>query len=239
MLRDHRSRRAVVVALVIAPVLLLGVFAAATYTPLFHVRHVSVRGAPGLSRSEIERLAGIDPSTNVFHVDTGALEVKLQQDPRIQTASVDRELPGTLVIRIRERTPVAAIEVGGASVAVAGDGTLLPGSSTGGLPMIQVPGGVPSDSIRITAAQAVAAMSAALRDRVRALVPATDGEITIDIAGGLSVDYGQGGDDAQKVAALDAILRWAAAQHLTLRTVDVSIPSAPSGTLVDGTSVQP
>src|SRR5438034_409484 len=155
-LRDRATRRTKSVVLVAIPVLLLLAFAIATYTPMFHARNVRIEGATTLSRDHVLQLAGIEQGTNVFHLDTDAAERSLTTDPWIAYAIVERDLPGTVVIRIQERAPIAQSSVGSAPAALAGDGVVLPGAPTDGLPEIRTSVGELPDDVRTGAAQALA-----------------------------------------------------------------------------------
>jgi cell division protein FtsQ len=238
-LRDRVTPRTKSLALVALPVVLLVAFAVASYTPMFHARAVRIEGATTIPRDQVLRLAGIEPGTNVFHLDTGAAERSLTTDPWIASAVVERDLPGTVVIRIQERTPVARSSTGSTSVAVAGDGVVLPGAPTNGLPEIRASVGELTDDVRTGAAGALAALEPILRARVSAVVADPSGALVLDLAGDLTVRYGTAGDDAAKATALRAVLGWAAEQHVAVRDVDVTVPQAPSATLVDGSTVTP
>src|SRR5437773_11224348 len=103
-LGDRATRRTKAIAIVGLPVILIAAFALASYTPLFRVRDVRIEGAVTLSRERVLELAKIGPGTNVFHLDTSAVETALTADPWIVSATVERHLPGTVVIRLLERT---------------------------------------------------------------------------------------------------------------------------------------
>jgi len=219
--------------------MLVAAFAVASYTPMFHMREVRIEGATTVSRAQVLELAGIGPGTNVFHLDTAAAERSLATDPWIETATVERDLPSTVVIRIRERSPVARSSVGSALAVLAGDGVILPGASADGLPEIRASVGELPDDVRSGAATALAALTPILRARVSAVVAQPSGDLVMDLAGDLTVQYGPAGDDVAKAASLRAVLAWAATQHAALREVDVSVPQAPSATLTDGSTLTP
>jgi cell division septal protein FtsQ len=238
-LRDRATRRTKTIAVVALPLILVGAFALASYTSLFATRDIRIEGAATLTREDVLRLAGIGPGTNVFHLDADAVARALVADPWIATASVERHLPGTIVIRLQEREPIARSTVGLATVVLAGDGVALPGASADGLPEIRASVGEPSDDARAGAARALAALERILRARVAAVVVEPSGELVMDLAGDLTVHYGSPGDDAAKATALHAVLAWAAAQDEPLREVDVTVPEAPSATLVGGSTFTP
>jgi len=238
-LRERAAGRPRTIAVVAIPALLAVLFATATYTPLFHLRDVRVEGEHEVSRDRVLALAGVGPGTNVFHLDAGAIERALVTDPWIASATVERHLPGDVVIRIQERAPVARSAVGSTMVALAGDGVVLPDAPTDDLPEIRASVGELSDDVRTGAAQALAALAPVLRGRVDAVVADPTGSLVITLAEGPTVHYGPAGEDAAKAAALRAILSWAAGQGAELRAVDLSVPQAPSATLADGSTVTP
>jgi cell division protein FtsQ len=236
---DHPTRMAKTIAIVALPVILVAVFATATYTPLFGARDIRVEGADRLSRGQVLARAGIGPGTNVFHLDASAVEGALASDPWIAEAIVERHLPGTIVIRVRERAPIARSIVGSSPAALAGDGVILPGAATDGLPEIRASVGELPDDVRSDAARALAALGPILRARVSAVVAQPSGVLDMDLAGDLTVHFGAAGEDAAKAAALRAVLAWAVMQRVTLRDIDLTVPQAPSATLADGSIFTP
>lgn len=239
MARDRATRRTKTIAVVALPVILVAAFALASYTSLFATRDIRIEGAVTLTREDVLRLAGIGPGTNVFHLDADAVARALVADPWIATASVERHLPGTVVIRLQEREPIARSTLGSTTVVLAGDGVVLPGASADGLPEIRASVGELSDDARTGGARALAALERILRARVATVVVQPSGELVMDLAGDLTVRYGSPGDDGAKAIALRAVLAWAADQDEPLREVDVTVPEAPSATLVGGSTVTP
>ncbi len=72
----------------------------------FRVTDVRVEGTRFMERSEAIRAAGIGTDASVWD-DTGAWERKLARNVLVESARVRRQLPGTLVIEVRERKPIA------------------------------------------------------------------------------------------------------------------------------------
>ena len=239
MPRDHATRWAKTLALVTLPVLLLAGFAAATYTPLFRLRDIHVEGTQSLRPGEVITRAGIGSGTNVFHLDTGSIVTALEADPWIRSATVERHLPGSVVITVQERTPIARALVGTSSTVVAGDGTVLPGAAATGLPEIRASVGELTDDDRTAATAALEAIPPVVRARVSAVVAEPTGSLVMDLAGGLTVRYGVGGDQVAKATALRSVLAWASRVHVALAQIDLSVPQAPSATLESGETVTP
>ena len=239
MPRDQATRWAKTLALIALPVVLLAGFAAATYTPLFRLRDIHVEGTQSLRPGEVITRAGIGSGTNVFHLDTGSILTALEADPWIRSATVERHLPGSVVITVQERTPIARALVGTTSTVVAGDGTVLPGADATGLPEIRASLGELTDDDRTAAAEALDAIPPVVRARVSAVVAEPTGSLVIDLAGGLTVHYGVGGDQVAKATALRSVLAWAARAHVALAQIDLTVPQAPSATLQSGETITP
>jgi cell division protein FtsQ len=239
MPRDHAAGWAKAVALVALPVLLLAGFAAATYTPLFRLRDISVEGTKILRPHEVIVRAGIGSNTNVFHLDAGSIVTALETDPWILSATVERHLPGSVVITVQERTPVAKALVGPSPAVVAGDGVVLPGAATSGLPEIRASIGGLTDEDRTAAAAALEAMPEVLRARVSTVIAEPTGTLVMDLGGGLTVRYGGADDQLVKAAALGSVLAWAARERVALAEIDLSVPEAPSATLQSGQVISP
>jgi len=228
MPRDHAARWAKTVALVALPVMLLAAFAAATYTPLFRLRNIRVEGTKILRPHEVIVRAGIGPDTNVFHLDRGSI-----------VTTVERHLPGSVVITVQERAPVANALVGTSPAVVAGDGIVLPGAATAGLPEIRSSIGELTDEDRTAAAAALDAMPEVLRAHVSAVIAEPTGTLVMDLGGGLTVRYGGADDQLMKAAALRSVLAWAARERVALAEIDLTVPEAPSATLQSGQVISP
>ena len=75
----------------------------------FHVGSVIVEGNKYVSVEEIYRIANIPESVNIFNLNTGNIKTRLLHDLRIAETDVSRQFPGTILITIKERKPVAYI----------------------------------------------------------------------------------------------------------------------------------
>ncbi len=91
----------------------------------FAVRQVEVVGARYLAPEAVTERLGLGADASVWH-DLDRLEGRVRDMPGVMDASVARRLPGTLVVTVREREPVALADGPAGLVAVAGDGAPLP-----------------------------------------------------------------------------------------------------------------
>jgi hypothetical protein len=87
-------------------------------------------------------------------------------------------------------------------------------------------------------ARALEAMRPRIRARVRAVVVAPDGSLTVQLPN-LDVTYGPPGDEDAKAAALQAVLDWAERGAVSLASIDLTVPDAPTATTADGRAVTP
>ncbi len=210
-----------------------------TYTAVFGARQIDVVGEHVLTRSRVLRIAGLDDTTNVFHLDVGAVETSLRSSPWVAEATVERDLPSTIRIRIVEREPVALVRRDGGMLRVAEDGTVLPAGDDAGLPEVRAAVGELGPDAWRAGARALAAMPAAARSRVSAVVVALDGSLTLHLDDGVVVTYGPSQDVVAKASALRAVLAWVAQDDVSLAAIDLSVPDAPTATTSDGAAVAP
>jgi cell division protein FtsQ len=91
----------------------------------FRVRKVEIRGATYIPASEILSRLRLDSSASVFD-DPDPLLGRLRAHPQIREVEIDRRLPATLIVRVRENMPVALIPVTKGFVVVDGQGRQLP-----------------------------------------------------------------------------------------------------------------
>ncbi|MCK7508365.1 MAG: FtsQ-type POTRA domain-containing protein [Desulfobacterales bacterium] len=84
-----------------------------TQSEHFQARQIQVEGAsaPG-RRARLQTVAGVRPGINVLSVNLSAARKRLLAHPWIAEAEIQREIPSTLRIRIREHVPAAVVDVG-------------------------------------------------------------------------------------------------------------------------------
>ena len=231
--RAIRGRRLVatmiVASLTIAPGSLM-----VSRSSLLRLRHLEVVGTSSLTRAQVVRLAALSSSTNVLWFDAGAVERRLESDPWVATATVSRRLPGTIRISVVERAPVAMIRTEVAFTLLAADGVAL--GTVAADPMLpeivvmtgsSLPeGNAPAQA----AARAIAGLDGGRRPAVvRAVVDA--GALSVELDGGMRVEFGDTTGIEAKTAAARQILRWATTQGASVASVNVTAPDSPAVTL--------
>lgn len=83
-----------------------------TQSEHFQARQIHVEGGRRLSAQRILDQAGVRPGINVLSVNLAAARKRLLAHPWIAEAEIQREIPATLRIRIREQVGAAVVEVG-------------------------------------------------------------------------------------------------------------------------------
>jgi cell division protein FtsQ len=237
---EATARRRRAIALLIAVPMVLGaIFWGLTYTSLFAARHIRIDGNRVLSDADVRSLAGVSAATNVAHLDEGAVVARLEAAAWVADASVRTDLPNTVILRVQERVPVAVVVGMGDRAVLASDGTVLPvdGAAIAGLPVVRAALGAPTEDQRGAAASLLAALDHVVLTRVEEVLVGQDGMVTLTLSSGASVNAGGRGQEGEKADALRAVLRWAAVENVSLTSIDVSSPAAPSVELSDGSMV--
>ena len=103
------------VAVALAGGLLLGLqqgYQYVTTSAHFEARAVAFEPTPHLSAERLAELMGLPPGTNILAVDVDAMRSKIEADPWVASATVQRELPDTLHVTVQEHEPVAVLLAG-------------------------------------------------------------------------------------------------------------------------------
>ncbi len=181
----------------------------------FDVRRVTVVGARYLDPAVVARVleARLGPAPSVF-APLGPMEDAVRGMPGVASARVSRSLPGTLVVRIEERAPVALAGGPAGLVAVGDDGQPLGYDAA----QVDVP------VVRRPDARLVAALS---------LIARTDAGLFADIAaadldGGVELVLKQGGSrirlaepvSPEQVRAIGVVRRELASRSAAWRELD-------------------
>ncbi len=105
--------------LALAGIALLLVATSPFWSPLFlrriaffHIRRVEILGAHYVAPSDILARLHVDTTSSVWD-PTAPLVARVLRHPAIKTAAIRRQLPGTLIIDITERVPIALVSAPG------------------------------------------------------------------------------------------------------------------------------
>ena len=129
----------------------------------FHARTIMLEGVRRASTGELLQLLAVDTTQSVWQ-DLVPLEERVASHPLVLDASVERKLPGTFVVRIREREPIALVMKSGFLRPTDVRGTTLPIDPT--LHALDVPVSGSADSTLLELLDSMRRESPALYARI-------------------------------------------------------------------------
>ena len=89
------------------------------------VGSVDVVGTRILQKADVVTLAGIARGEKLFAVDLAAVKRRIEQNPFVRSASVERDAPDRIIVAVEEREPLATA-VTDRMVFLDGDGYVMP-----------------------------------------------------------------------------------------------------------------
>jgi cell division protein FtsQ len=195
-------------------------------SPLLVVRSVTVSGTYLVPRSEVLAASGVVPGTPLIRVNTARAAARIEKISQVSSAQVIRSWPNRLVIVVRERTPTLVLPAYGGGYDIAdADGVVLKRVARRPADLPLYPTVAPEGALRgdpdLTAAVAVLSeLPAELRRSVVSVIAPSPDQVTLRLAGRITVLWGGTGRAAAKARALTVLMR----AHL--HYYDVSAPGS-------------
>jgi len=106
--------------------LLILVYDAVTQSSYFEARTITVEGNQRLSKDTILKQAGLKLYDNILFVNLNTLRYRLIAHPWVAAAEIERQLPDVIHVRIKERVPIAIVELNRSSSLASTSTTRLP-----------------------------------------------------------------------------------------------------------------
>ena len=100
------------------------------------VESVQLEGRMRADRQAILAALGVQRGTPILAIDLDAAEMHLEAVPWVRTASIERQLPDTLFVRITERVPLALWQHQGKFDLVDQDGAVIANGDPAAFPML-------------------------------------------------------------------------------------------------------
>jgi cell division protein FtsQ len=233
-LRSRRTRRALLVAIVLVA-LLLGGWLWLRDSSLVAVTRVRVTGASGPDAGAIRgALAGAARGMTTLDVNMSQLRTAVVPFPVVADLRVSTQFPHGMRIRVIERPPVAVVSVAGRNIAVASDGMLLHDMSVSS-PLPVIPLSVPPGGPRLTgpaleAIRVLAAAPAQLLPRIGQVTTRPSHGLVAQIRGGPSVYFGDASSArAEWIAATTVLADPGSAGAAYIDVTDPGRPAAGAG----------
>ena len=195
----------------------VGVIGAAAWvlfsSPLLVVRSVTVSGTHLVPRAEVLAVSGVQLGTPLIRVNTARAAARIVQIRQVSSVRVTRSWPDRLAIVVRERTPELGLSApGGGYDLVDADGVVVRWAARdpAGLPLYvtAVPAGALRGDPGLAAAAAVLGeLPATVRHSVRSVSAPEPDQVTLHLAGGTTVLWGDAGRAAVKARELSVLMR--------------------------------
>lgn len=206
-----RRRKAVLVITLSAMAVLSVAFGAFSVyqSDLFKITTVTVEGNDRLSDNSVRAAAAIPEDETLLRLSASEAEERVERDPWVLSATVSRRFPGTVVIEVDERVPVAMLDVGDSSfLLLDAQGYILaretPDETVTAVVIRDVgdvkttPGARPASEPLKNALEVWSGLSPQMREMVRAISAPSVGETALITEDGIEIFVGPSVDIARK-----------------------------------------
>lgn len=220
--RQRRLRAALPWAIGAGVVLVVGGLVWTVYgTSTLGVRQVRVVGTGVLTTVQVEDAAAVRMTEPLARVDTGAVRARVQALAPVDHAVVSRDWPGTLVIEVVERTPVAAVPGNRVWTLIDDDGVAFRtvAERPAGLPLARLASPGPADVNTRAALTVLSALTDELREQLVAISVEAPARIKLLLRKDRTVIWGDDSASETKAQVSTALL------ERDGKTIDVSAPS--------------
>lgn len=231
--RRGRLRRTI---LVLALLTLVAVLVVAERSSLVALAEIRVTGASRLTPAEIRRATDLELGTSVLRLPLDRARENVEAMPLVESATIGRADPLTVVVEVVERVPVAVVARSGEAVLVDEEGVVVAAGREDGLARIALRVGAlpaPGEHLRRAPAAANAhtalrELPGALRSRVARYVARASDELSLELTDGTVVRFGRADRVDEKARALGAVLEDLDGRDV--EEIDVRAPSRPTVT---------
>jgi cell division protein FtsQ len=107
---DFLTASVLLLAAILLSFVFIYVYSFIMCSPYFQIKEVSVRGLRELTEKDILTSADIKPSQNILAINTDAVTRRVCVNQWVENVYVGKEMPGRLVLEIKERTPLALVK---------------------------------------------------------------------------------------------------------------------------------
>lgn len=223
----RRSRRRRITWLVsgLSLLLVLGFVTGAVYSPLLSLKTIRVEGASKVSAASVRTALGGQLGRPLALIDFDSITRKLGNFPLIRSFVTETVPPGTLIIRIAERTPIATLATSSGFSVVDPAGIVIDSSADRqpSLPLIELGSATKSSPAFVAAVGVLLALPSALLKQVDTVTAQTSDDVTLTLTGGQSVVWGSAEQSALKAKVLAAVIAVGGATT----KYDLSAPNHP------------
>lgn len=210
-------------AVFLTAVLTVGLGLILYFTPLMSVREIEISGITTVTREEVLDVARVKPGTPLLQIDTGSVADRVATIRRVASTRVQRQYPSALGISVIERVPVVYKDYPDGPHLFDRDGVdFATGAPPRMLPFFDVENPGPADPPSLAALQVMTSLAPEVAGQISRVAAPSVASITLTLADGRVVVWGNTDRTAEKAQKLAALLTQPG------HTYDVSSPDLPT-----------
>jgi cell division protein FtsQ len=191
---------------------------------LLVTRKIEVTGEHLVSRDGVLAAARVRIGEPLARLNTGAVRDRVEGIQEVETARVERRWPATVRIVVRERTPVVVVQRDNRFLQIDRYGVTVITSVARphGLPVLDVSSPTQTDPAMRAGLAVIGELPPWLSQRVVGLAARSAEDVTMQLAGGVSVAWGAPERASEKLTLLHGLLVQSPRRDVTV--IDVSSP---------------
>lgn len=225
--RRQRRRQWVWLSVLGFVAVLAGLILVAVFSPLLALREVRVEGTQRLDPAVVVDAIDGQMGVPLALLDESVIREELGQFTLIRSYTTELAPPGTLIVRIAERTPVGSVVRGAQFDLVDAAGVVIESSATrpDGVPVIQVASGEATSPAFVSATEVIMSLPPEMLAQVDTVSASTRDDVTLQLVGSNQrVEWGSAERSEHKARVLAALVAIHAGDGAGL--YDVSAPGS-------------
>jgi cell division protein FtsQ len=246
-IRSHYRKFVMRIVIVVAAVLLVIFGSIFVYrSDLFHVNNVQINGVSHLTSQEITEIAAVPADSTLLRLDAAGIKQRLEDNAWVQSATIHRSLPDTIVIDVTERTPGAVVRINDKQTwVISTDCSWLSAATeddwNNDMRIIDVSNSIaqPVSGSECTdggiknALAILDGISDDLKNQIQSISAESSIKTSLNLKNGITVAFGDSSNIQLKEAAINELLSQYAGK---ISYINVRVPSSPTYRTLDATS---
>ncbi len=246
-IRSHYRKFVMRIVIAVAAVLLVIFGSIFVYrSDLFHVNNVQINGVSHLTSQEITEIAAVPADSTLLRLDAAGIKQRLEDNAWVQSATIHRSLPDTIVIDVTERTPGAVVRINDKQTwVISTDCSWLSAATeddwNNNMRIIDVSSSIaqPVSGSECTdggiknALAILDGISDDLKDQIQSISAESSIKTSLNLKNGITVAFGDSSNIQLKEAAINELLSQYAGK---ISYINVRVPASPTYRTLDATS---
>lgn len=246
-IRSHYRKFVMRIVIVVAAVLLVIFGSIFVYrSDLFHVNNVQINGVSHLTSQEITEIAAVPADSTLLRLDAAGIKQRLEDNAWVQSATIHRSLPDTIVIDVTERTPGAVVRINDKQTwVISTDCSWLSAATeddwNNDMRIIDVSNSIaqPVSGSECTdggiknALAILDGISDDLKSQIQSISAESSIKTSLNLKNGITVAFGDSSNIQLKEAAINELLSQYAGK---ISYINVRVPASPTYRTLDATS---